>query len=181
MGDLKEDQENTWKKSESKTSSKNTPNSLATQSISTARKKRTRKFLMMRPKKKRKKTTKTTTINQKSKKSTKTTKRLKRRKRPKPSRLNTSKKKNSTKPNHFGPEMSTTSPKRNTPSSTNHSPTIGKTIWPSNTSPSKVSLSSELYCLFQNELHSICSRTKKPKTPSNSTSDESSSWTTATS
>merc|ERR1711912_136638 len=132
----------------------------------------------MKPKRKRIITTKTT-INQKSKKSKKTTKRLQRR--PEPSRLNTPTPKNSTKPNHSGPEMSTTSPKRNTPSSTNHSPTIGKTIWPSNTSPSKVSLNSELYCLFQNELHSICSRTKKPKTPSNSTSDESSSWTTATS
>merc|ERR1712213_129490 len=90
-------------------------------------------------------------INQKSKKSTKTTRRLKKRKRPKPSRLNTLKKKNSTRPNHFGPEMSTISPKRNTPSSTNHSPTIGKTIWPSNTSLLKVSLNSELCCSFENE------------------------------
>merc|ERR1712004_750433 len=70
------------------------------------------------------------------------------------------KKKNSTKLNLSGLETLTTSPKTSTPSSTSHSPTIGRTIWLSNTSLSKVSLNSELYSSFLSELHSICSKTR---------------------
>merc|ERR1711981_971777 len=51
-------------------------------------------------------------------------KKLKRR-----SKQSSSNKKNSTKPNHFGLEMSMTLPKTSTLNSTNPSPTIGKTIW----------------------------------------------------
>merc|ERR1712004_953183 len=174
----KRTKKSTWKKRGLKISSRSTLNSSATQFISTARKKRTKKSVMTKLKKKRKKTTKKMMISQKS---TKTTKRLKKRKRPKPSRPNTLKKKNSTKLHLSGLETLTTSPKTSTPSSTSHSPTIGRTIWLSNTSLSKVSLNSELYSSFLSELHSICSKTKKPRTPSNFTSDECSLWTTATS
>merc|ERR1711976_283965 len=72
----------TSKKNESKTSSRNTPSLLATQSISTARKRNTRRSPTTKLKKKRKRT-KTTTINQKSKRSTKTTRRLKKEKKTK--------------------------------------------------------------------------------------------------
>ncbi|CBY17855.1 unnamed protein product [Oikopleura dioica] len=87
--------------------------------------------------------------------------------------------KSSTRPSPSGPETRTTSPTRSTPSSTSPSPTTGKTTSLSSTSRLKVSLSSERFSSSPSDRPSISSRTRSRRTPSSSTSDESSSWTTA--
>merc|ERR1711963_1080124 len=66
--------------------------------------------------------------------------------------------------------------KKKKESSTNHSPTIGKNILPLSTFQSKDNLNSVLFFSSQNELPSICSKTRSPRTTSNFTSEEFLSW-----
>merc|ERR1711881_269856 len=168
------------KRNASRTSSRSTLNSLVTQFTCTVNARRKRKSATMKLKRrKRKKTMMNPRLR--LKKSMKMTKRLKKLKKLKrKSLLNTSSKKNSTRPNLCGLEMSTIFPLKNTPSSTNRSPTIGKTTWPSNTSALKVNSSSKLSSSSRNALRSICSKTKSKRTPSSFTSDACSSVKTAT-
>merc|ERR1711963_568067 len=63
--------------------------------------------------------------------------------------------------------------------STNHSPTIGKNILLLNTSQLKDNLNSVPFSSYQNELPSICSKTRNPRTTSSFMSEEFLSWTTA--
>merc|ERR1712145_15820 len=104
-------------------------------------------------------------------------KRTKRRKRQ--LRKNTLKMRSLTKPSPSGPETQMISAKKNTENSTNHSPTIGKNILPLSTSQLKDNLNSVPFFSSQNELPSICSKTRNPRTTSNFMYEEFSSWTTA--
>merc|ERR1712038_691036 len=106
-----------------------------------------------------------------------TRKRTKRRKRQ--LRKNTPKMKSLTKPSQSGPETQMISAKKNTENSTNPLPMIGKNILLSNISQLKDNLNSVPFFSSQNELPSICSKTRKPKTTLSFMSEEFSSWTTA--
>merc|ERR1711963_530915 len=154
------------RKRRSKKLLRSTLNSLVTQSNFWSKRNATRKFLMMKKKRKRRK-----------KRKMLTKKRTKRRKRQ--LRKNTPKMKSLTKPSQSGPETQMTSAKKNTENSTNHSPTIGKNILLSSTSQLKDNLNSVLFSSSQNELPSICSKTRRPKTTSSFMSEEFLSWTTA--
>merc|ERR1711944_96713 len=79
-----------------------------------------------------------------------------------------------TKPSPSGPETQMISA-----NSTNPLPTIGKNILLLSTSQLKDNLNSVPFFSSQNELPSICSKTRKPKTTSSFMSEEFSSWTTA--
>merc|ERR1712018_1065651 len=106
-----------------------------------------------------------------------TKKRTKRRKRQ--LRKNTPKMKSLTKPSPSGPGTQMISAKKSTENSTNPLPTIGKNILLLSTSQLKDNLNSVPFFSSQNELPSICSKTRKPKTTSSFMSEEFSSWTTA--
>merc|ERR1711944_387263 len=149
----------TLKKRRSKKSSRSTLNLLVTQLSFWSKRNATKKFLMTKRRKKRRK------------------KKKKRRKRQ--LRKNTPKMKSLTKPSPSGPETQMTSAKKNTENSTNPLPTIGRNILQSSTSQLKDNLNSVPFFSSQNELPSICSKTRKPKTTSSFMSEEFSSWTTA--
>jgi hypothetical protein len=69
----------------------------------------------------------------------------------------------------FGPGILKTSPRRSTRLSTSRSPTTGRTILPSSTSPSRVSSSSVLSSLCPSALPSTSSRPRRRRTTSSST------------
>ena len=94
-------------------------------------------------------------------------------------RKNTPKMKSLTKPSQSGPETQMISAKKNTENSTNPLPTIGKNILLSSTSLLKDNLNSVPFFSSQNELPSICSKTRNPRTTSSFMSEEFLSWTTA--
>jgi hypothetical protein len=100
------------------------------------------------------------------------------RKRKRQSRRNTLKMKSLTRLSPSGPEIPMTLAKKNMENSTNPLLMTGKSILQSNTSLLKDNLNSVPYSSSQNVLPSICLRTRKPKTTSSFTCEESSSWTT---
>lgn len=87
-----------------------------------------------------------------------------RRRRSRRSRNSKKRKKSSTRPSLSGPATPLTSTAKSTLPFTSLSPMIGKTIWLSSTSPSRVSLNSVLSFLFPNVLLSIFLRPNEPRT-----------------
>jgi hypothetical protein len=151
----------------SRTLSRSTPSSSLTLSNSLLKRKLRRKSLMMRKKSPLK-------VPRSKKSLMRMKRRMKRRRRP--SRKLLSRTRNSTRPSLSGPATLRMSSPRNTLNSIRLSLTIGKTIWPSSTSPLKVNLNSVLSFTFPSVLLSICSKPRRRETTSSSTSVVSSSW-----
>jgi hypothetical protein len=85
----------------------------------------------------------------------------------------------STRTSQFGPEIQRMSPRKNMPTSTNHSATIGKNTLLLSTFQLKDNSNLLLSSLLQRELLLTSLNPERSKTTSSSTSEESLSWTTA--